>query len=156
MSYELLKTLVDVNVETGTITPKSGVLMFRRMNCKYRVITINKETYFVHKVVMAFKLGYWPKDLVDHINRNTEDNRGENLREATYSDNSCNRGMRSDNTLGYKGIFKRQLKRKVVYGWMIKLKGEAISRSGFSTPEAAYADRCKNLIVVHGEFANPG
>lgn len=44
----------------------------------------------------------WP--LVDHVNGNGLDNQRANLRPASSRQNSQNRGLRSDNTSGYKGV----------------------------------------------------
>lgn len=41
--------------------------------------------------------GEWPKDQIDHINRIKDDDRWENLREATQSQNSYNRGWAEAN-----------------------------------------------------------
>lgn len=45
-------------------------------------------------------------ELVDHVNGNGLDNRRDNLRPATPSQNAQNRGMRSDNTSGFKGVYR--------------------------------------------------
>lgn len=42
---------------------------------------------------------------IDHVNRNTEDNREFNLRPVTRNIQTINRDFRSDNKTGYKGVF---------------------------------------------------
>lgn len=41
---------------------------------------------------------------VDHVNGDTLDNRRSNLRPATVADNARNRPVRSDSTIGFKGV----------------------------------------------------
>lgn len=54
-----------------------------------------------------------PENLeVDHINRNKLDNRKENLRLATTSQNHANKPKQSNNTSGYKGIHWRKNRNK--------------------------------------------
>lgn len=122
----------------------------------YRKIEISGKIYQEHVIVWALYNSQWPEELVDHIDGNPMNNNIENLRACTYSENCCNRGMRSDNTLGYKGIFKREQKKGTVYGWMIKLGGKNVSQSGYPTPQAAFAARNRQLVAAHGEFANTG
>lgn len=55
----------------------------------YRVITLNGEKFMEHRVIFFICNGYWPK-VVDHINRDKFDNRIENLRGVTVSQNSFN------------------------------------------------------------------
>ena len=47
--------------------------------------------------------GYMP-EYIDHINMDRQDNRIENLRDATSSLNNHNKAKRSDNTSGVKGV----------------------------------------------------
>ncbi|MCH7686587.1 MAG: HNH endonuclease [Planctomycetes bacterium] len=48
----------------------------------------------------------------DHINRNRLDNRDENLRFVTFSQNQINKGLSTRNTSGFKGVcFCRTTKR---------------------------------------------
>jgi hypothetical protein len=55
----------------------------------------------VHRLIFLMHHGYLPK-YIDHINGIKTDNRIENLREATISDNSCNRLGHSKS--GIKGV----------------------------------------------------
>ena len=54
----------------------------------------------LHRLIM----GVCPGVEVDHINRDGLDNRKSNLRVATTSQNAQNRGLRSDNRSGFKGV----------------------------------------------------
>lgn len=56
--------------------------------------------------------------VVDHINRNTLDNRKCNLRIANYQENSFNRRVRSDNSTGFTGIDYNKRNKK----WRAKIK----------------------------------
>lgn len=69
----------------------------------YSQIGINRVLYLTHRLIFLMHNGYLPK-YVDHIDGDKLNNRGDNLREATHSQNLCNTGARSDNTSGYKGV----------------------------------------------------
>lgn len=69
----------------------------------YRQVQVNNKTYFSHRVIFFLCHGYFPK-LIDHINRDRNDNRIENLREASNYINACNSAIPSHNTSGHKGV----------------------------------------------------
>lgn len=60
-------------------------------NYGYLVVKVNAKQYRVHCLVaQAFLPNPWNKPQVDHLNRNRQDNRVENLSWATSSDNMRN------------------------------------------------------------------
>lgn len=48
------------------------------------------KVYLAHRVAWCVFHGYWPTAQIDHKNRNRQDNKISNLREATHSDNARN------------------------------------------------------------------
>ena len=63
----------------------------------------------------TFINGKPPQGLVTgHINRNKLDNRDENLRFCTHSENRINSGLRKDNTSGIKGVYWDKNRKKWV------------------------------------------
>lgn len=87
---------------------------------------------------------------VDHQNHNTLDNRDENLRLATRTQQNANQGLLSTNTSGFKGVcFDRNRKK-----WLAQLKapGKKKFLGYFSTAEAAYAVYVKAATEAFVEF----
>jgi hypothetical protein len=56
----------------------------------YRVVKIRQKRFMAHHIVFAMHNGRWPYPEVDHRNHNTDDNRIQNLREATRLQNCRN------------------------------------------------------------------
>lgn len=66
--------------------------------------TIDKKTYYerFHRIVMNVLND---KNIyVDHINKNTHDNRKQNLRLCTHQENDCNNNLYKNNTSGIIGV----------------------------------------------------
>lgn len=70
----------------------------------YRQLRLAKKLYRGHRIVWLWHYGYLPENGVDHINRERDDNRIENLREVSMSCNIRNTGNFSHNTSGVKGV----------------------------------------------------
>ena len=104
-----------------------------------------------HRVVWLIHYGRWPADQVDDINGIKTDNRIENLREATRSENLRNTSAYSNNTSGYKGVSFHKSNGK--WRAIITLNGKRHQSKGFDKPEDAYAAYLKMAEEKHGVFA---
>lgn len=120
-----------------------------------RVVLFGKRM-FVHRIIWVLKTG---KQLssnieIDHINNNPLDNRFENLRLATRSENQQNKLISKNNSSGVKGVSWDKLRKK----WQAhsNLNGRKIGLGRFSNiadaEKAVMNFRTKN----HGEFCNHG
>ncbi len=109
--------------------------------------------YQLHRVIAGW-LG-WDVDgkLIDHKDGDGLNNRQENLRLATYTENSRNCKGHSDRIKSLpKGVSEMRRKRdKTVYGYLAK-----IALGTFPTPELAHEAYCKAVKLLHGEFGNEG
>lgn len=69
----------------------------------YSAIKLNYKLYLTHRLIFLLFHGYLPSTL-DHIDGNPNNNKIENLREATNSQNSQNQKIRHNNTSGVKCV----------------------------------------------------
>ena len=112
-------------------------------------VGLKQKFLFMHRLILGLDFG--DKRQADHINMDGLDNRRENLRIVTASENRCNRGKTKANTSGYKGVsWHKQLKK-----WRadIQVNGKFKHLGLFYDPvEAA---RAYDLAAkrLHGDFA---
>lgn len=71
----------------------------------YVIIKIKGKQYKAHRLVFAYFNGYFPTDMIDHINRNRSDNRIENLRVADAKLNNNNVHREPNPDTGVVGIY---------------------------------------------------
>jgi cytoplasmic iron level regulating protein YaaA (DUF328/UPF0246 family) len=57
---------------------------------KYLSIVFKGRKYKAHRLAWLIHYGEWPKQVIDHINRQPNDNRIMNLRDVSYSENIKN------------------------------------------------------------------
>lgn len=119
----------------------------------YLRIGIEGTLYYAHRLVWLFAHGRWPKEEIDHINRQRVDNRLVNLREATRGENQRNMGLIKSNRSGYRGVYWAAKSGK--WGATIKIKRRSMHLGLFDLKEDAYAARLTKEAEIFGQFANP-
>ncbi len=158
-----LREVLHYDPETGAFTwlrVRSGVSsagkaagsVFTHPNTghRYLIIGVFCQRYRAHRLAVFYMTGQWPSDEVDHKDGDGLNNRWDNLRVATRSQNHANSKRASDNTTGFKGVRKQRNGR---YQARIAIKGKRLHLGTFQTPEAAHAAYCKAAKELFGEFA---
>ena len=110
-----------------------------------------QRTVSMHRQILGLEFG--DKRQGDHIAPSqTLDNRRQNLRIATHSQNQHNQGLRRRNTSGFKGVFLHVPAGK----WcaQIGVNGKGIHLGLFDSREEAHAAYCAAAVQFHGEFAS--
>lgn len=123
----------------------------------YRSVIIQMKSYLTHRIIWEMHYGPIPKGMqVDHINGIRNDNRIENLRLATNSQNGMNKGPQSNNQRGLKGVRFDPRRKKRPYSARIMFGGKDISLGQFPTAEEAHAAYCVAAVKYHGTFSKTG
>jgi hypothetical protein len=134
------------NKEAGAINVPKG----RRIG--YKVISLNNKMYRAHRLAWLIVYGKWPKNQIDHIDRDHFNNKIDNLRDVPDSVNMKNLAMRIDNTSGYNGL---SLSPNGIWRATIKVDGKSIHLGTFKNKEDAIQSR-KNAEIKYGFHPNHG
>lgn len=102
-------------------------------------------------VAMAFLENNIKNMNVDHINRIRKDDRLENLRLCTQSENMANTGLRSNNTSGFMGVSYH--KQNKLWRSYININGKRTRLGLYKDVEEAAKAYDEAAIRLHGEFA---
>lgn len=162
ITQDTLQRLLSYEPETGVFTWRVPVGRWGRIpagtvagsvsNAEgYRYITIDNRLYRASRLAVLYMTGELPPDQVDHKNRNTGDDRWDNLRVATQAQNKANSGVYRNNTTGFKGVYFDKERGH----WRAKAKvgGKRKWLGRFATKEDAYAAYCAAVEKSYGEFA---
>lgn len=121
-----------------------------RRGKSYVVIQINGRKYRRSHLAFLYLEGHLPRDCVDHINGNSLDDRWQNLRAATVTQNAWNhkhRTKKSDLPMGVRSTASGR------FAARIGVKNVQISLGTFDTPSAAEAAYQNARKKYYGEFA---
>jgi hypothetical protein len=118
ISHERVKELLDYDPETGVFTRRlrrpgwpPGAVAGSEVD-GYWLLCLDRKYVWAHRVAWFYVHGSWPTQLIDHKNQNKLDNRIDNLREATISQNRQNMTKYKSNTSGHKGVHWQKAARK--------------------------------------------
>lgn len=154
LDQDKLHEMFDYSPSDGTLihkfTVQGGKQKGQRAgsphNMGYLQIMIFRKKYLLHRLIWLYHHGRWPNQ-IDHINGVRSDNRIENLRECTYSQNHGNKRMNRNNTSGKKGVFLDKRDNT----WFVYVANEYKGR--FKTIQEASDCYDKNANEHFGEFA---
>jgi hypothetical protein len=121
------------------------------VSLRYRCIRIDGRNYTAHQLAWLYVTGEWPSLLVDHRDGDPTNNRWDNLRLATRSENSANRRRNRNNKSGFKGVIWDQRHG----GWLARIgKNRRTYYLGrYTTAEEAHAAYAAKARELFGEFA---
>jgi hypothetical protein len=153
-----LKELLTYSPETGLFCWKvrtsnrirvGDVAGCHETHYGYVLIGIDGVIYGAHQLAWLFVHGEWHE--IDHENLDRGDNRINNLRKCSRSQNQFNRGKQENNTSGFKGVSYHSQSGK----WVARLSagGKRKSLGLHDTPESAHQAYCAGAKLHHGEFA---
>lgn len=158
LTIQRLRKIISYDPETGIFIWKearSNVRINQQVGTfgvrGYLQVQIDKRRYFGHRLAWFYMTGAWPKDQIDHINLDKSDNRFENLREATASENMSNKFARPDNKSGLRGVIWMASRKK----WKSQIKYNRQSKylGYFDCPAAAHLAYQIEADVCFGAFA---
>lgn len=153
LTQERVKELFDYDYENGCLLRKEdnhGRIVNRPCGHKsaaYGYVGIDGKSYRVHRVIWLLVYGTWPEHEIDHIDQNKLNNRIENLRPTTRSENMRNIKMHRDNSSGYPGVSWD--KKAWKFRADIRADNKNIYLGYFNTAEEAFLEYMLSKIKYH-------
>ena len=151
---ELKKKLIYYPEEGYFIWSKLGNVAGWTRKDGYSFIRLNNKLYRTHRLAWLYMYGSFPKNEIDHIDGNPNNNRINNLRLSNSTQNKCNTRLRKDSTSGAKGIHWYKAYEK----WQVKLtyNKKTINLGYFKDFFEACCVVASERNKIHKEFANHG
>lgn len=149
---EIPRDYFNSNVAYGTFNGKlRGKPAGKKEKRGYVRVKVKGKMYSAHRIIFYKFNGYLP-DSIDHIDRNTGNNKIDNLRAASNSNNIANSNLRVDNTSGFKGV--GFVKATGKWRATVKKNGKYVYCKYFTDKDEAIKARAMEFSKHFGEFAN--
>lgn len=154
-TYDAVHAMLHYNADTGVFTNKidrnprarAGSLAGYTNTIGYTVIQIGGRKIHAHRLAWFYMTGEWPTCEIDHINRIRSDNRFDNLRQATSTQNKHNTDDRITNTSGHRGVTWN--KRSEKWQAQIAVAGKHYYLGMFDKIEDAVESRKTAVALFH-------
>lgn len=158
LTVERLRALLHYDPKTGVFRWKvpqgrirAGSIAGYKGSRGYWQIMIDRSLHLAHRLAWLYVTGQWPKDQIDHKNLCRTDNWIENLREATSSQNNCNRPRTKVVASGYHGVYLNKSNGKYRVRPAVQNRRENIGT--FENAKEAHDAYSIAIERLHGEFA---
>lgn len=144
INQELLQELLEYCPLTGVLrwkvhrggTARKGTIAGAIDHEGYRLVSIYNKTYKAHRLIWMYVYGKWPDNVIDHIDRNPDNNTLSNLRDCSHSDNSHNTLRKPKGKSKYQGVYLDHKSGKPTASF--RLNGVPKYLGSFGTEEEAY------------------
>ena len=161
LTRKRLKTLLRYN-------PKNGVWIWRvwrggkavvgsqagRYNTDgYLQICVDGRRYVSSRLAWFYMKGRWPSKEIDHKDTNFKNDKWNNLRLATDSQNQANRGPSRLNSSGVRSVYARVSGGKLKWGAAVAKNKKRHYLGLFSVKADAVHAYKEAAIRLHGEYA---
>jgi hypothetical protein len=120
---------------------------------RYRLVRIGNRIYREHRMVWLLMNGSLPSKNIDHIDGDGLNNRIENLRDVSYSDNQKNRKLNENNKSGHVGVRLNKSTKK--WDALIQVNRKKIHLGSFLKMEDAISAR-RSASIKYGFHGNHG
>lgn len=159
LTQERLKQFLDYNPETGLFSWAKNRVSMKGIHTNvgtirstdgYRQVSVDSVLYRAHRLAFLWMTGRWPTAFVDHKNGLRDDNRWNNLREATRQQNRGNTALFITNTSGRQGVYK------VGNRWRARIVREGVCKhlGYFDTLGEAASAYDDAELAFYGEYAS--
>jgi len=155
VSAEYLRSRLSYDPESGEFRWRDaradcvGAVAGKREHHGYVQIVIDRRAYMAARLAWLYMTGSWPEAEIDHRNGAKADNRWDNLRPASRSENCANKPKQANNTSGHRGVSRHGARWRA----QINIDGRRTLLGVFKTPEDAAACYRKAYEKYFGEFA---
>lgn len=117
----------------------------------YREVKVDGVRYQEHQLAFLLVEGHIP-EIIDHNDGDGLNNKWDNLRPATSSQNQCNIGLKTNNTSGHKNVYWH--KRSGSWHVQVRYLGKDHHFGYYDSLEEACSVADSKRKILHGDFEN--